>query len=134
MNELPLANSDQKALVDDDIWLKWCHYSWRLKKSGAASYVVRSDHIVIWDPIRKKRRRKTITLRLHREVMGNPEGFDVHHRNGNTLDNRRENLELVDPKKHDSMSGAARWSRKASKPIAPGAHYAEESEKEEIPF
>ena len=33
---------------------------------------------------------------LHRYIMGSPEGYLVDHRNGNRLDNRKENLRLVD--------------------------------------
>lgn len=32
---------------------------------------------------------------LHRHIVQPPEGFVVDHRNGNTLDNRRENLRIV---------------------------------------
>lgn len=34
-------------------------------------------------------------LSLHREIMGNPDGFQVDHENGNGLDNRRPNLRTV---------------------------------------
>ncbi len=32
---------------------------------------------------------------MHRLLMNAPQGFVVHHRNGNGLDNRRENLEVT---------------------------------------
>lgn len=35
------------------------------------------------------------TLQMHRLLMGSPKGFVVDHRNGDTLDNRRENLRLA---------------------------------------
>lgn len=38
------------------------------------------------------RRQGKKTLRMHREVIGARSGMLVDHRNGNTLDNRRENL------------------------------------------
>lgn len=31
---------------------------------------------------------------MHREIMGTPNGMDTDHINGNTLDNRRENLRV----------------------------------------
>ena len=32
---------------------------------------------------------------LHRLIMGEPEGLQVNHKNKDTLDNRRQNLEIV---------------------------------------
>ena len=107
MKHLPLSNSDEQAIVDDDIWLRFCSYKWRLKKSGAGSYVVRSAHVRVYLGDGKWKR-KTITLRLHREVMPCPEGKEIHHKNG-YLDNRREALEVVDPGPHRSESGKKRW-------------------------
>lgn len=37
---------------------------------------------------------------LHRLIMNAPKGSHVHHKNGNTLDNRRCNLEVLTPKNH----------------------------------
>lgn len=37
---------------------------------------------------------------LHRLIMNAPSGTHVHHKNGNTLDNRRCNLEILTPKQH----------------------------------
>lgn len=106
MKEMKLSNSDQVTLVDDDIWLQLCHYKWRLKKSGACSYVVRSGSICHW--VGGKRKRKNITIQLHRVVMNCPDGKEVHHIDGNPLDNRRVGLEIVDPKQHKIESGYKR--------------------------
>lgn len=40
------------------------------------------------------------TIYLHRLIMGEPVGMEVHHGNGNGLDCRRENLEIVTHKKN----------------------------------
>ena len=37
---------------------------------------------------------------LHRIVMGATAGQEIHHRNGNKLDNRRENLEITTASEH----------------------------------
>lgn len=40
---------------------------------------------------------------MHRYILDAPEGMEVHHVNGDKLDNRRANLELVEPKTHRMM-------------------------------
>lgn len=37
---------------------------------------------------------------MHRVIIGAQPGEHVHHRNGERLDNRRENLELLEPGEH----------------------------------
>ena len=37
------------------------------------------------------------TIYMHREILGAPEDLQVDHKNGNPLDNRRENLRLATP-------------------------------------
>jgi hypothetical protein len=106
MKLLPLSNSSEQVIVDDDIWLRVCGYTWRLKQSGAGPYVVRTAHV--WEYKEGKRRRKSIIIRLHRLVIPCPEGKEIHHKNG-YLDNRRESLEAVDPSPHRRESGCKRW-------------------------
>ena len=43
---------------------------------------------------------KNVFKNLHRLIMRSPEGMDVHHRNENKLDNRRENLEVIKEEIH----------------------------------
>ena len=38
---------------------------------------------------------KKTSFLMHRFIMGNPKGFLIDHINGDTLDNRRENLRVV---------------------------------------
>lgn len=41
--------------------------------------------------------RKTCPVKMHRQILGAPEGWIVDHINGNSLDNRKANLRLATP-------------------------------------
>lgn len=41
-----------------------------------------------------------INIKMHREIMEAPKGMEVDHINGNTLDNRRQNLRLCSHKQN----------------------------------
>lgn len=44
----------------------------------------------------------------HRLVMGNPDGVDVHHKNGDKRDNRAENLELIAHGAHSRLHNSSK--------------------------
>jgi len=44
---------------------------------------------------------KTITIAMHRFIARTPTGKVCHHKNGNSLDNRKMNLENMGKKSHD---------------------------------
>ena len=44
---------------------------------------------------------KTITISMHRFIARTPRGMVCHHKNGNSLDNRKSNLENMTKKAHD---------------------------------
>lgn len=91
---------DQQAFVDEREW-----YSLRKHKWGAT-----------WDPgthsfyaVRSLRRAadgKRPSERMHRRIMAlQPgDGQQVDHINHNTLDNRRQNLQVVDPRGNQENS------------------------------
>jgi len=90
---LKIQNSEVQALVDEDIWLRFCRCRWSLKRSAGCFYVCRSF----------RKRGKVTTQRLHRLVMDCPEGMDVHHINEDPLDNRRESLQVISPADHAKL-------------------------------
>lgn len=57
---------------------------------------------------------------MHRLVMGSPRGMEVHHKNRNTLDNREENLEIVDAGTHRRRERAARITKYCEPKPEPG--------------
>src|SRR5688572_18483872 len=85
--ELSLSNSDQAALVDDDVHEWASRYTWSLSIGKFGGYVRRNT---------MGANRCQQSHYLHREIMGAPDGAQVDHKNRNPLDNRRSNLRLVD--------------------------------------
>lgn len=64
------------ALVDDEYYEEFSKYKWFLHTGGYAY---------------KGNDKKTY---MHREIMENPEGRIIDHKNHNKLDNRKENLRV----------------------------------------
>lgn len=90
MKEIPLTQG-QIALVDDEDyeWInqwKWCASFKPRYNFGAGAYMAVRN---------KKINGKVRYYSMHRVIMGAESGDEVDHINGNTLDNRRENLRLV---------------------------------------
>lgn len=73
----------KQALVDkaDFEWLS--QWKWYYIKDG---YAVRSDY---------SQGRTPRQVKMHRQIMNEPEGLQVDHKNTNKLDNRRENLRVA---------------------------------------
>lgn len=76
------------TILDQEDYYRLGHFKWYLIGSKSKFYAVRSVKI---DATR------TTTVRLHREIMNAPADFLVDHRNGYTLDNRRDNLRIATP-------------------------------------
>jgi len=78
------------CIVDPEELLWLSHCIWRRIKSHSLYYaarrVVRGGHYHY--------------IRMHREIVSCPLGMQVHHINGNTLDNRKCNLKIVTPQEH----------------------------------
>lgn len=79
MKEIILSNG-KIAIVDNEDFKRLNKYKW----SFVQGYAFRNTH----------RNRKNGTVRMHREILKAPMGTDVDHKNGNRLDNRKENIRV----------------------------------------
>lgn len=80
MNTIPLHGKYGEglfALVDDGAYLYLSQFKWRVNGGYAIRSIGKHDNIY-----------------MHRELVLPPKGFGVDHINGNTLDNRHENLRI----------------------------------------
>lgn len=86
MKEIPLTQG-QVALVDDEDYEELSKYKWQVRATRRAGvfYAVRTV---------TRKGRSAQSIYMHRQIMGATKGQDVDHRNGNGLDNRRENMRL----------------------------------------
>jgi hypothetical protein len=86
MKEIPLTQG-YTAIVDDDDFEKFGKFKWFAKFGGRGGqpYAARS--------VRVNGTYKTI--RLHRAIMGDPEGMDVDHNDRKTMNNRKSNLTIL---------------------------------------
>ena len=90
MKEIPLTQG-QVALVDDEDYQNLSRFNWCATWNGSSWYAVR--HLRTIHVVRDGRRvKREINRYLHHEIMGKRRGFDVDHKNRNTLDCRRDNL------------------------------------------
>ncbi|MGN6564386.1 MAG: HNH endonuclease [Thermomicrobiales bacterium] len=81
------------AVIDDEDAERVLAHKWHadVEDGGKRIYAVRNETIA------KGKRR---IVRLHRFLMGEPDGVEVDHRDGNTLNNRRSNLRLATRKEN----------------------------------
>ncbi len=90
--ELRLSNGFI-AIIDAEDLLKISRWHWHARYCKPDRYAARTKTI----GSRKDGSRKTIAIYLHRFLLGAPADLQVDHKNGDTLDNRKRNLELVTP-------------------------------------
>jgi HNH endonuclease len=79
----PLSSKFWTLVDDEDNWA--LSYVWHFRTDDYTYYVYRT----------LKLDGKWIKKQLHREILDAPPGVQIDHRNGNGLDNRRENLRLA---------------------------------------
>jgi len=73
------------TILDSEDYYRLGEFKWTIGGHGKKFYAVRI--VIAGDEIK--------TIRMNREIMNAPEGLVVDHRNGDSLDNRRENLRLA---------------------------------------
>lgn len=76
MREIPLTQG-KVALVDDEEFERLAGFKWRVMKTPYNYYAARGHDTL-----------------MHRSLLCAKAGQDVDHKNGNGLDNRRDNLRL----------------------------------------
>lgn len=81
---IPLTRS-QFAVVDEEDLSKVEHLRWYAISGAYTSY---AGHAC------RRQNGRQIHLRMHRVILGSPQGVEVDHINGDGLDNRRKNLRL----------------------------------------
>lgn len=79
-------NTFDAVIVDDQDYARLSHWKWQAKVSAYCVYACRSYY----------RNGKRGTIRMHREIMNCPEGKEVDHIDGDTFNNQRANLRIVD--------------------------------------
>ena len=96
MKEIPLSQG-KVALVDDTDYKHLKLFKWYAKESKSSWYVVRmkSERNYSYRGRKKKTKTKRTTLRMHNVIMNPGPDQIVHHRDGDGLNNQRENLKLT---------------------------------------
>jgi hypothetical protein len=92
----------KEILVDAEDFKRISQHSWRLSYSQTKR-AIRTQVCVQTDIDYK-------TVKLHRFIVNAPEDFDVDHKNGNPLDNRKENLRVCT--RSSNLQNASKYQRK----------------------
>ena len=106
--------SDKVTIVDDEDYEKVIEAITSYKKDGTPKK--NTGRVYLWTSTSGKNYaacNKKKYRHIHRIIMNNPSGLDIDHINGDTLDNRKENLRICTraqnaqnrPLRKDSASG-----------------------------
>ena len=107
MKKIPVKVSNTRAsipcLVDDEDYEALCRYKWSVVKRGAQGNRVYARTAFTNRLLYPTKRQ--VYVNLHDVVMWKPKGYMIDHINGNTLDNRKENLRICTNKQNIRNSG-----------------------------
>lgn len=109
MKEIPITRG--KVVLVDDIDSDLAQLKWYARPSRSTFYAQRTR-------VRGTKTQKTETEVMHRVILSRKIGSDiifpytVDHKNGDGLDNRRENLRLATP--HDQLGNRQKSAGKSS--------------------
>lgn len=90
MKEIVLAKGRGVTLVDDGDYEELAKYSWYM--TGPKNHLIAARNGRLSDGLGPAHR----TVYMHRAILNPPADMVVDHINGNSLDNRRENLRICD--------------------------------------
>jgi len=83
---------NQFAMVDDSDY-EWLNlWKWHITKGGRSELVVYAVHHIY--PASKKLLHKRKTVFMHKLIMNTKADMEVKHKDGNTLNNQRGNLQI----------------------------------------
>lgn len=89
---IPLGHG-QCAVVDVDDYHELSQHTWMVKRSKSHLYPCRK---MCFDG-------RVLIVKMHREIMQTPWNEVCHHKNSNTFDCRRRNLENMTKRDHDAI-------------------------------
>lgn len=81
------------CIVDNEDYIWLSKNRWKAKKSAGIYYAVRTEI----------RHNEAKDIRMHRYISHCPHLCQVHHKNGNGLDNRKCNLQIVTRDEHKKI-------------------------------
>ena len=87
------------AIVDDDMFDFLNQWSWSFDGWYATRWI---------SSIKRNRSDRVDAIGMHRVVADTPEGKDTDHKNGNRLDNRRENLRICTKSQNQHNKGISK--------------------------
>lgn len=88
---------NKETIVDDDIYDFLNTFKWSASKKRNKYYATRTE----W----QKGKNTSKVIKMHRLIMNPPTHMYIDHINGNSLDNRKENLRICSNKQNLRNSG-----------------------------
>jgi hypothetical protein len=104
----------KEAIVDDDDYEMLMEHKWYADKD----YTIKSkDKFYVKRSPPRDSNGKQKNIPMHRQITNAPEGMQVDHINGNTLDNRKENLRICTNQQNQMNRGRANNNKSGYKGV-----------------